>query len=84
MTKIRKCNSFDFVYLDVVPPIHEIVNTLDKPLSRQSYGFLTYQNVPWKLKVRKEVHDCFLIINKETIEFYLRYFLRLKHLINHY
>lgn len=42
---------FFFFFVDVVP----CFNDTSKSSSRQSLNFLTYENIPWKLKIRKEI-----------------------------
>ncbi|CAF1023237.1 unnamed protein product [Rotaria sordida] len=48
-------NPDDSSFADVVPSGNEIPNTTSKSASRQLHSYLTYHNIAWKLKIRKEV-----------------------------
>jgi hypothetical protein len=45
------------VYLDPVLPFTDGANTSKSSSSRQSLTYLTYDNIRWKLKIRKEVRS---------------------------
>ncbi|CAF4355457.1 unnamed protein product, partial [Adineta steineri] len=45
---------FIFIYLDPTPTFTDEAYT-SKSSSRQSLSYLTYDNIQWKLKIRKEV-----------------------------
>ncbi|CAF4602738.1 unnamed protein product [Rotaria sp. Silwood1] len=48
-------NPDDSSFADVVPSSNEAPNTTSKSSSQQSLSYLTYHNIAWKLKIRKEV-----------------------------